>query len=204
MWLTSFTAHCDANNLFPSYQLAYRRNYSCETALIEITNDCLWAMENQMVTAMVAIDLSAAFDTVDHEILLEVLNKKIGLHYTALQWFDNYLRFRSCKVSLHGVHSKEHQLPFSGPQGSVTGPVLYNASASTLHHVVQSPIKLYGFADDHAIKDSFMPDNIMDSESNVITALESCITSIKQWMDGNRHRMNSAKMILFLLVQDNN
>ena len=73
------------------------------------------AMENQMVTAMVAIDLSAAFDTVDHEILLDVLNRKFGIHNTALQLFDNYLRFRSCKVSLHGVHSKEYQLLFSVP-----------------------------------------------------------------------------------------
>ena len=87
--VNQFTAHCDANNLFPSYQLAYRRNYSCETALIKITNDCLWTMENQMVTALGAIDLSVAFDTVDHEILLEVLNKKFGLQNTALQWFDN-------------------------------------------------------------------------------------------------------------------
>ena len=70
-----FTTHCDVNNLLPGYQLAYRRNYSCETALIKITNDCLWDMENQMVTAMIAIDLSAAFDTVDHAILLDVLKK---------------------------------------------------------------------------------------------------------------------------------
>ena len=76
-------------------------------------------------------------------------------------------------MSLHGVHSKEHQLPFSVPQGSVAGSVLYNAYASTLQHVVQSPIKLYEFADDHTIKDSFMPDNIIDSESYVITAIES-------------------------------
>ena len=110
-----------------------------------------------MVTAMVAIDLSAAFDTVDHAILLDVLNKKFGLHNITLKWFNDYLSFRSCKVSLHGVHSKEHQLPFLVPQGSVAGPVLYNAYASTLQHVVQSPIKLYGFADDHTIKDSFMP-----------------------------------------------
>ena len=64
--VNQFIACCDVNNLLPGYQLAYRRNYSCETALIKITNDCLWDMENQMVTAMVAIDLSAAFDTVDH------------------------------------------------------------------------------------------------------------------------------------------
>ena len=189
-----FTAHCDANNLFPGYQSTYRRNYSCEMALIKMTNDCLWAMENQMVTALVAIDLSATFDTVDHEILLEVLNKKFGLQNTALHWFDNYLRPRSCKVAVHGVHSKECQLPFSVPQGSVPGPVLYNAYASMLQKVVKSPITIHRFTDDHAIKDTFMPDNIIEAESNVIRSLKSCITSIKQWMDENRLQMNSAKI----------
>ena len=80
---------------------------------------------------------------------------------------------------MHGVYSKEHQLPFSVPQGSVAGLVLHNTYASTLQHVVQSPFKLYGFADDHVMKDSFMPDNIIKSEGNVIIALESCITSMK-------------------------
>ena len=197
--VSQFTAHCDVNNLLPGYQLAYRRNYSCKTALIKITNNCLWDMENEMVTAMVAIDLSAAFDTVDHAIFLDVLNKKFGVHSIALKWFNDYLSFRSCKVSLQGVHSKEHQLPFSVPQGSVAGPVLYNAYASTLQRVVQSPIKLYGFADDHTIKDSFMPDNIIDSESYVITTIESCITSIKHWMDGNRLKMLSAKTDFILI-----
>ena len=49
--INQFTTHCDVHNLLPSYQSAYRRNYSCETALIKITNDCLWDMENQMATA---------------------------------------------------------------------------------------------------------------------------------------------------------
>ena len=162
-------------------------------ALIKSTNDCLWAMENQMVTALVAIDLSTTFDTVDHEILLEVLNRKFGLQNTALQWLDNYLRPRSCKVAVHGVHSKEHQLPFSLPQGSVPGPVLYNAYASMLQQVVKSPITIHEFAGDHAIKDSFMPDNIIEAESNMIRSLKSCITSIKQWMDEKKDLMNRAK-----------
>ena len=91
--VNQFTAYCDVNNLLPGYQSAYRGNYSCETALIKIINDCLWDMENQMVTAIVAIDLSVAFDTVDHAILLDVLNKKFGVHNITLKWFNNYLSF---------------------------------------------------------------------------------------------------------------
>ena len=146
-----------------------------------------------MVTALAAIDLSATFDTEDHEILLEVLNKKFGMQNNALQWFNNYLRPRSCKVSVYGVHSKEHQLPFLVFQGGVAGPVLYNAYASMLQQVVKSPITIHRFTDDHAIKDSVMPDNIIGAESNTIRSLGSCITSIKQWMDENRLWMNSAK-----------
>ena len=197
--VNQFTAHCNTNNLFPGYQLAYRNNYSCKTAMIKIINDCLWTMENQIVTVLIATDLSTAFDTVDHEILFEVLNKKFGLQNTALWWFESYLRLRSCKVSVHGGHSKEHQLPFLVPQGSVAGPVLYNAYASMLQQVVQSPIKLHGFRDDHAIKDSFMPDNIIKAESNVIRSLEGCTTSIKGWMDENRLQVNSAKTDFILI-----
>ena len=125
-------------------------------------------MENKTVTAVVAIDLSATFNTADHDILLEVLNKKFGLQETALKWFDNYLTLRSCKVSVHGEHSKEHQLPFLVPQGSMAGLVLYNAYASMLQEVVQPPINLHGFADDHTIKDSFKPDCSTEAEGNVI------------------------------------
>ena len=196
--VNQFTAHCNTNKLLPGYQLAYRRNYSCETALIKITNDCLGVMENQMVTVVVAINLSTTFDTVDHEILLEVLNKKSGLQETVLKWFNNYLRQRSCKVSVHGEYSKEHQLPFSVPQGSVAGLVLYNAYASMLQEVVQPLINLHGFADDHTITDSFRPDCNTEAEGNVIRSLEGCTTSIKWWMDENRLQMNNAKMDFIL------
>ena len=69
--------HCNKHELIPDYQSAYRPHYSCETALIHLMNDLLWAMERQEVTALMAIDLSAAFDTVDYDILLSVLKAKL-------------------------------------------------------------------------------------------------------------------------------
>ena len=98
--LARFNKHCDSYSLLPNYQSAYRPNHSCETSLLKIINDMLWAMERKNVTAMVVMDLSAAFDTVDHDILLSILENKFGIKDVALRWFDSYLRPRSCKVSI--------------------------------------------------------------------------------------------------------
>ena len=75
--LDQLNQHCQDYNLVPEYQSAYRKKHSCETSLVKLVNDTLWNMENQLVTAIVILDLSAAFDTVDHDLLLEVLGKKI-------------------------------------------------------------------------------------------------------------------------------
>ena len=76
--------HCNLHKLLPDYQLAYQNGYSCETAIIRLVNDILWAMENQNVTAVMALDLSVAFNTVDHEILSSVLEHNFGLEGTVL------------------------------------------------------------------------------------------------------------------------
>ena len=73
--LLQFNNHCTVNRLLPDYQSAYREHFSCETALVKLMDDILWNMEAKKITAVVAIDLSAPFDTVDHDVLLDVLNK---------------------------------------------------------------------------------------------------------------------------------
>ena len=113
--LLQLSQHCQDFNLQPDYQSAYRPDYSCETAVLRISNDILWAFEKKSITALVAIDLSAAFDTVDHAILLRVLNAKYGITGQALQWFDSYLRGRSFKVVIDDKYSKPHSLDVSIP-----------------------------------------------------------------------------------------
>ena len=66
--LDQFTLHCNSNSLLPSYQLAYRKYYSCKTNLVKLVNDILWTMEKQVVTVVVILDLSAAFNTEDHDL----------------------------------------------------------------------------------------------------------------------------------------
>ena len=79
--------HMTANNLFPVLQSAYRQNHSTETALLKFKNDILLNMDKGHVTLLVMLDLSAAFDTVDHGILLHRLQSKLGLRGKALLWF---------------------------------------------------------------------------------------------------------------------
>ena len=74
--LEQFNKHCDDYDLLPENQSAYRKHYSCETSLLRMTNDILWNVENKLITAVTLLDLSAMFDTVDHDILLEVLHNK--------------------------------------------------------------------------------------------------------------------------------
>ena len=94
--LKQFIGYCNANDLIPQYQLAYRANLSCETLLLRLLNDALWNMENGKATILTAMDLLAAFNMVDHDILLNILCDQFGFTGTALNWFNNYLSPHLC------------------------------------------------------------------------------------------------------------
>ena len=89
------------------------------------------------------MDLSAAFDMVDHQILLDVLENRFGITGTALSWFRTYLQPRFCKVCVNKSYSKLQDLTFSVPQGSCAGPVLYLVYASTIEDVIPPHICLH-------------------------------------------------------------
>ena len=80
--------HCKKYAPLPDYQSAYSSHYSCETALVKLMNDVLWNTECSDVTAFISIDLSAAFDTVDHRILLDVLQYCFGVTGMERKWFE--------------------------------------------------------------------------------------------------------------------
>lgn len=183
--------HVNANHLLPKNQSAYRQYHSCESALLRLTNDLLDGMEHQEVIALIAVDLSAAFDTVDHSILLDVLECQYGLCGTALQWVDSYLRPRSCRVSVNSNVSSERQLDCSVPQGSCLGPWLYLTYAGTIFDVIPPAITVYGFADDHTANIRFKPTPA--EEASAIQDLQNCAITINNWMNNNKLKMNNAK-----------
>ena len=205
--LQQFNNHCDAHNLIPDYQSTYQPNYSCEMALVKITNDILWAMEHQKATNLMAIDLSSVFDTVDFSCLTQVLQDRFGIKGKALCWFENYLHPRFCKVNVGCTYSSDRELKCSVPQGSCAGPILYTIYASTLEEVICGPeskvlspnndslipkIDLHGFADDHALKNSFKAGDL-EAECTCFSTLESTAGNVKTWMDQNCLKMNDEK-----------
>ena len=138
--LQQFNAHCNTNRLLPDYQSAYRENFSCETALVKPHADMLKSMKAQRVTTKVTIDLSAAFNTVDHDILLNVLHQRFGISHNILGWYESYLQPRSFKVNVSFTYSTSRPLNFSVPQGSCALPMLYSCYASTMRDVVPKPL----------------------------------------------------------------
>lgn len=191
--LNQFMKFLESNKLLPDYQSAYRRGFSTETALLKLSSDILWKMERQEVTALVALDLSAAFDTVDHSILSKVLQITFGVSESALDWFQSYLSSRRAEVHINTSKSQPRYLDFSVPQGSICGPVLYTVYASTLQQFIKdSGVLLLGYADDHSAYDSFNPKAIAD-EKRVITNLENVLVNINDWMNLNRLKLNPSK-----------
>ena len=190
--LLQLSDHCDNHNLQPDYQSAYREHYSCKTAVLKLSNDILWAMEKQHVTCLVALDLSVAFDTVDHPTLLSVLKHKFGIEDKALQWFNQYLRPRSFKVTINGNYSSDKDLSVSVPQGSCAGANIFNLYCSPLHEVIPTDLQLSGFADDHSVRKPFNASK-REEESNTLTSMETCMLNIKNWMDEMRLKMNPTK-----------
>ena len=144
--------HCKKYAPLPDYQSVNRQSYSCEMALVKLMNDILWNMECSDVTAFIAIDLSAAFNMVDHGILLDVLQYWFGVTGMVRKWFDSYLSPRQFQVNIGKAYSEPIDLQFSVPQCSCAGPILFLLYASTIGEVIPQTIGIHGYVDDHGIK----------------------------------------------------
>ena len=99
--------HVDSYNLLPERQSAYRRFHSTETAIAVVHNDLVRAADADHVTALVLLDLSSAFDTVDHHILLSVLQQRFGVDGLVMDWFRSYLSDRQQTLVFGGKKRRD-------------------------------------------------------------------------------------------------
>jgi len=127
-----------SNQLQLKWQSAYKRAHSTETAILRVTNDILMAIDNKHCVILILLDLSAAFDTIDHVKLLHHLTIKYGISDLALKWFESYLTGRSQTVKINNTTSEKRNLECGVPQGSVLGPLLFTLYTSSLGELIEA------------------------------------------------------------------
>jgi hypothetical protein len=182
--------HLSQNSLYNQFQSAYTKFHSTETALLSVYNSLVCAIAKQQVSCLCLLDLSAAFDTIDHTILLHRLTDWFGIKGTALSWFQSYLSSRSFLVSASGHKSSYFSVSCGVPQGSVLGPILfimYTTPLSTL--ISNSSVNHHLYADDTQLYISFSPQSFASN----ITQFQSVIAQVSSWMSCNLLSLNPKK-----------
>ena len=185
--------HLTAYKLYPKAQSAYRQFHSTETALPRVKNDILMNMNKQHVTLLVLLDLSAAFDTVDHTILLKCLQSDFGISGQVFTWFKSYLDNRSQHISINGGESRPFKMKYGVPQGSCLGPLLFVIYTSKLFTILKTHLPdVHAYADDTQLYISFRP-ALAAEQSVAINAMQDCITDIRNWMLEVKLKLNDDK-----------
>jgi len=130
--------HLMHNDLYDPVQSAYRERHSTETALMKVHDDILRALDSGSLVALVLLDLSAAFDTIDHGVLLTRLQERYGIRGRVLCWIRSYLSSRTWSVSIEDQQSKTRPLGYGVPQGSILGPLLFILYMAPLGDLIRS------------------------------------------------------------------
>ena len=187
--------HLENNDLNEIFQSAYKKCHSTETALLKVYNDILCDLDKKHVTLQSLLDLSAAFDTLDHGILLKRLELSFGIKGSALAWFESYLVNRKQSVQINQSFSDSSLLIYGIPQGSVLGPILFSLYTTPLSNIFcKYNMKYHLYADDSQL----YKNSLYSDLNSVIRQTELCIEDTKVWMDSNKLKLNDDKTELIL------
>ena len=183
-------SHILNSSNFNSQQSAYRPRYSTETALLSTVNSIRRSSDAGSSTLLVSLDLSAAFDTIDHNILIRRLGIRFGVTGLVLSWLQSYLSNRTQSVRIGGQFSFSTDCTSGVPQGSVLGPLLFSVYTSPTADIAKMfDVSQSQYADDTQLFVALSPTNISDG----VERLSSCLSVLHQWFCLNGMALNPDK-----------
>ena len=173
--------HLDINNLHDFHQSACRNNDSTETALVKVQNDIAEVLDQKRVVVLVMLDMSSAFDVIDHGIMLIRVQHSFGMNAEALDWMRPYISGRTQCDSVGPATSFNAHLCCGVPRGSVLGPKLYCIYTKPVGDIVNKHnLRYYCYADDPQIYLSIKPNWASER-----SAIEACVADVGGWMNRN-------------------
>ena len=183
-------SHLNNSNLLSTHQSAYRCHHSAETAVTKVYSDILGAADDGKLSLLLLLDLSAAFDLVDHSILLKRLESTYGFDGLTLELFKNYLSDRSFNVRCSGTKSDFVDSSVDVPQGSVHGPLLFSLYTGDLEKIVMKyKLGFHQFANDTQIYGHCNNEGTEELQMRV----SECVDEIASWIRANCFKLNSEK-----------
>jgi hypothetical protein len=192
--------HFQLNDLHTTFQSAYKPNHSTETALLRVHSDILSALDSGSSCILVLLDLSAAFDTIDHQILLERLDVVFGVKGSALCWMTSYLKDRFQTVIVDGQKSQPVLLEYGVPQGSVLGPKLYSIYTKPLADTLEDKGGSQHFFADDAQLYRFVNAKSPEMLHQAVTDTELSVRIAQEWMTSNKLKCNSDKTEVIMIT----
>ena len=194
--LARFFPHVSKSPSFSPLQSAYRKFHSTETALLKLTNDIMETIDSGKITILTALDMSAAFDTLDHITLLHRLQHTFGLSGYVISWIRSYLTDRSSFVKIDSSSSPSTTILTGVPQGSVLGPLLSVLFISPIANVINpdqsnqnNTVSFHQYADDTQL---YIGTN-SSTLTTQIASIESCTQRVHNWLLNNGLHLNPSK-----------
>ena len=188
--------HMTINNLHTPEEFGYKQNHNTETMMIGLTDEVLRGFDENQATIVIFLDLSAAFDTIDPDKLLQIMDEELGITGNALKWFRSFLTGRTQRVKIHNEYSDCVEVPCGTPQGSVLGPPLFNTNVRSQPKVFQHcKFNTSSFADDSNGRRTFA----LSFQFHIVKhEIVECLKLVIEWSHCHFMKINPDKTEILL------
>ena len=196
LFLARLTPQISKSPCYNIFQSAYRKFHNTETALLKLLNDVYCTIDGRKITVLIALDLSAAFDTLDHSTILTRLQHSFGITGPALSWLSTYLDGRSQFVKVGDTRSSILRNIYGVPQGSVLGPTLFACYVAPIASLISSyGVQFHQYADDTQLYIGVSPADV----AITVDLLDRCTSALEDWFSQNGMCLNPAKSEVLVL-----